>query len=64
MTYNNKDIENYINNIEVEDDDFSTKVRNLVEELDKGLADIDALPRRERGVGYIMLQNKLKLKKG
>ena len=30
MTYNNKDIENYINNIEVEDDDFSTKVINLV----------------------------------
>lgn len=64
MTYNNKGIEQFMNKIEGQDDDFATQVGNLVEELDKGLADIDALPRRERGVGYIMLQNKLKLKKG
>ena len=43
MTYNNKAIEEVINNIDGEDD-FTTKVGNLVEELDKGLAEIDALP--------------------
>ena len=60
MTYNNKAIEEVINNIDGEDD-FTTKVGNLVEELDEGLALIDALPRKNRGVGLMLLQKKLGL---
>ena len=63
MTYNNKAIEEVINNIDGEDD-FTTKVGNLVEELDKGLADIDALPRQSRGVGLMLLKKQLGLTQG
>ena len=63
MTYNNKAIEEVINNIDGEDD-FTTKVGNLVEELDKGLADIDALPRQSRGVGLMLLMKQLGLTLG
>ena len=59
---NNKAIENIIK--ANEPDDFSYKVNNLIEKLDEGLAEIDKLPRRARGAGMIMLQNKLGLKKG
>ena len=59
---NNKAIENIIK--ANEPDDFSYKVNNLIEKLDEGLAEIDKLPRRSRGAGMIMLQNKLGLKKG
>ena len=63
MTYKNKAIEDVINNIDGEDD-FATKVGNLVEELDEGLAKIDALPRQNRGVGLMLLQKQLGLTKG
>ena len=60
---NNKAIEEIIKNIDGEDD-FTTKVGNLVQELDEGLAKIDALPRHNRGVGLMLLQKQLNLSKG
>ena len=63
MNYNNKAIENIINNIDGNSpkDDFATQVNRLSQELDDGLALIDALPRQNRGVGLMLLQKKLGL---
>ena len=61
MTYNNKAIEDVINSIDGQDDDFATRVNRLSQELDDGLALIDALPRKNRGVGLMLLQKKLGL---
>ena len=61
MTYNNKAIEDVINSIDGQDDDFANKVNRLSQELDDGLALIDALPRKNRGVGLMLLQKKLGL---
>ena len=64
MTYNNKAIEDVINSIDGQDDDFANRVNRLSEELDDGLALIDALPRKNRGVGLMLLKKQLGLTQG
>ena len=58
---NNPALEAFIEKVDGQDDDFATQVKRLTQELDEGLALIDALPRKNRGVGLMLLQKKLGL---